>query len=144
MAFSLLDTAGMRTAEWYCVFHPRTPFFFWAKWLKQGYRHVELCRPIQYGSGIDEVVWLECYPNFEMLSVDLNYDPRPPWVRCPESTVVKVTAMRKAPSMRSWWLCGPMSCVEIAKAALGIRAFWIRTPWQLYQYLSKRNGIVVS
>lgn len=128
--------------EWYVVYHPRVPYYWFTKILKQGFRHVELARPIYYGSGADDVAWIHVLPSFEMFDVELSTDPRPPWVRCPDSTVQKVTAMRRHNQVRSWCDFGPSTCVEIAKAALGIRAFWVRSPWQLYQYIQKRNGVL--
>lgn len=32
-----------------------------------------------------------------------------------------------------------INCVEIVKSLLGIRAFWVWTPYQLYKYLIKRG-----
>ena len=141
---SLLDTPDSRIAEWYCVFLPREPYYRFTHLLKQGFRHIELTRPIPYGPGLSDVMWLNLFPNFEMLSADVDMDARPPWIKCPEATIVKVTAARKFLTVRSWCLIGPMSCVEIVKAALGIRAFWVRTPWQLYKYIRKRGGSIIS
>jgi hypothetical protein len=141
---SLLDTAGMKVREWYVVYHPRDPHFWFTKSLKQGFRHVELARPIQYGPSADEVAWHHVLPMFEMLDVELSTDPRPPWVRCPGATVQKVLAIRPFLSVRSWFDIGPTSCVEVVKMALGIRAFWVRTPWQLYRYIAKRKGVIRS
>ncbi len=141
---SLLDTADMRIAEWYLVYHHRTAYYRLAHLLKPGFRHVELCRPIQYGSALTDVMWLEVYPNFEMLTVDVNFDPRPPWVRCPQATIQKVTAARRMPSVRTWWQFAMPSCVEVAKNALGINSFWLRTPWQLYKYIRARGGVIIN
>ena len=38
------------------------------------------------------------------------------------------------------WLRPPMTCVELVKAALGIRAWWIVTPRQLARHLRRRLG----
>jgi hypothetical protein len=40
-------------------------------------------------------------------------------------------------SVRRKTRIGPMSCVELVKRVLGIPAFWIVTPWQLYRHLQK-------
>ena len=40
------------------------------------------------------------------------------------------------------WLRPPMTCVELVKAALGIRACWIVTPRQLARHLRRRCGAV--
>jgi len=130
--------------EWYVVFHRR----YWTRWffrgLKKGFQHVELARPIRIGPEIGDVVWLHMLPAFEMLDAELAFDSRPPWVRCPESTVQKVTAMRPKGKVRSWFHIGPITCVEAVKWALGIRSFWLRTPWQLYRYIQRRGGVVIS
>lgn len=139
---SLLDTVGCKVREWYIVYHHREPFYSFTKLLKPGFRHVELTRPMYYGPGVNDVAWLNVLPMFEMLDVDMNSDPTPPWVRCPSSTVQKVTAIAPLMSVRSWFDIGPPTCVEVVKMALGIRAFWVRTPWQLYQYIQKRQGVI--
>jgi len=79
-----------------------------------------------------------------MLEVELDHDPRPPWVKCPDSAIQKVTASRRLFSIRSKFEMGPFTCVDTAKAVLGIRAFWVRTPWQLYRYIQKRSGVIIS
>lgn len=89
-------------------------------------------------------MWLHILPTFEMLDAEVALDPTPPWTRCPESTVVKVTASRPLGHVRQWFHLGPMSCVEIVKNALGINAFWVRTPYQLYRYINRRNGVITS
>jgi hypothetical protein len=141
---SLLDTAGYKIREWYVVWHHREAHYWFTKHLKPGFRHVELARPLQYGPGVEDVVWHHVLPMFEMLDVELSSDPRPPWVKCPTSTVMKVTARSPLMSVRSWFDIGPMTCVEVVKMALGIRAFFVRTPWQLYRYLKKRSGVVIN
>lgn len=139
---SLLDIAGMKVCEWHVVYHDRVPYRPVFKLLKPGFRHVELARPIYYGPGLNDVAWLHVLPMFEMFDVELSTDPRPPWVRCPASTVQVVTAMRPLGQVREWFHIGPLTCVEAAKWALGIQSFWLRTPWQLFTYIRQRNGII--
>jgi hypothetical protein len=141
---SLLDTAGCKVREWYVAYFHREAYYWFTKYLKPGFRHVELVRPWQYGPKPTDVLWLQLFPTFETLDVDLCTDPRPPWVRFPSVMVQKVTTVRPLNSVRSWFDIGPPSCVEVAKAALGINAFWVRTPWQLFKYIQKRNGVICS
>jgi hypothetical protein len=117
---------------------------WWAKWLRPGFRHVELTRAVRYGPGMSDVLWLSLLPSVEMLDAEIGFDARPPWVRCPGSAFQRVTATRPVGSMRQWWHFGPLSCVEIAKMALGVNAFAVRTPWQLYQYIQRRDGVIQS
>jgi hypothetical protein len=138
------DARGTKIRDWYVCYFPRTPHFWFAHLWKQGYRHVELTRPLYYGPGPQDVMWLNLLPTFETLDVEVSYDPRPPWVKAPDAIIQKVTATRPYWAVRSWFDIGPPSCVEIAKAALGINAFWVRTPWQLHKYIAKRNGVIVN
>lgn len=141
---SLLDLADHKVRDWYVVYHHREPYYSFTKFLKPGFRHVELTRPLYYGPNVEDVAWLNVLPTFEMLDVELAHDPRPPWIKCPDSTVQKVTAIAPLMSVRSWFDIGPPTCVEVVKMALGLRAFWVRTPWQLYQHIAKCEGIINS
>lgn len=140
---SLIDTPGVMVREWYVVYHHRAEIIYWfGKYLKAGFRHVELTRPIYFGPNLGDVVWLNILPSFEMMDAEISTDPRPPWLKCPGSKVQKVTTIQPLKRIRSWFDAGPSTCVEIAKMALGINAFFVRTPWQLHQYIRKRNGII--
>lgn len=141
---SLLQTAGMKVREWYLVYLPRDHRRWWGKYLHPDFRHVELTRPIPYGPGITDVMWLHLIPTYETLDTELSFDPRPPWERCPGATVQKATALRAFDTVRSWWDFGPTTCVEVAKMALGIRAFWVRSPLQLFKYIQRRGGVITS
>lgn len=141
-SLSLLDTADSRVREWYLVYHHRDPHYWFTNYLKPGFRHVELTRPVYFGPNVEDVVWLNVLPMFEMMDVDISTDPRPPWVKCPGSTVQKVTTIQPFYKVRSWLDAGPSTCVEVVKIALGIRAFLVRTPYQLYNYVHGRNGII--
>jgi hypothetical protein len=110
--------------------------------LKPGFRHLELTRPLQFGPRVEDVVWINLISTFEMLDADVSTDPRPPWIKCPQSTVQKVTTIQPFYKVRSWFDAGPPTCVEVAKMALGIRAFTVRTPWQLFKYIQRRSGII--
>ena len=140
---SLLDlTEGERLTEWWVVYHPRDPYFFWASWLKQGFRHAELWRPYQFGKAVTDVVWLRLTPTFELIELTLELDPTPPWILHPGCTAQKVQVLHRDYTVRQWFAFGPPSCVEVVKHALGINKFWLRTPFQLYRYIKKLNGVI--
>ena len=76
---SLLDLeSGDRVVDWWAVFYPRTPHFWFAHLMKQGFRHVELMRPHYYGPLATDVMWLVLRPNFEILENHIEFDPTPP------------------------------------------------------------------
>lgn len=141
-SLSLLDTAGMMVREWYVVYFPRVPFYWFTHYFKQGFRHVELWRPVPFGNNLGENVWLRIHPCFEMLDAEIDTSPIPPWDRFHGVTVQKVTVCKRECGIRSWFDIGPPSCVETAKAALGIRSFFTRTPSQLYRYIKHRGGVI--
>ena len=46
----------------------------------------------------------------------------------------------RTPAPAGPYLRGPMTCVETVKALLGIRAWWILTPRQLYRRLRREDA----
>ena len=141
---SLLDAAEFKTTDWFLIYPPRPVARWWGRHLDPKFRHVELERPLYYGPATTDVMWLQVTPAHEMLDVQVSVDPAPPWVRQPQAIVQKATSARKWGSMRSWFDVGPTTCVEVVKLALGIRAFWVRTPYQLYKYINRRSGVIIS
>lgn len=138
----MLDVPGHKVRTYYVVYHPRVPYYWFTHLFKQGFRHVELARALPYGPNVDDVAWLHLLPTFETLDFDIASDNRPPWVRCPQSTVQKVTVIAPLGKVRQWFHIGPISCTEAVKWALNINSFWVRTPWQLFRYIEKRNGVI--
>lgn len=120
--------------EWYVIYYRRPDVnFWWSKRMNPDYRHVELWRPTRFGPESDDVLWTVMRPTFEFLEVETTLDAAPPWLRYPEV----VTAWQKVQTFgrRSQFLIGPPTCVEFTKSALGIRNFWIRTPFQLFKFI---------
>ena len=68
----------------------------------------------------------------ELLLVD-DY-PHPRLFADPEAVILPVKAITI--NKPRWTFC-IFNCVEVVKALLGIKAFWVWTPWQLYKYLIK-------
>ena len=139
---SLLDTADSAIRRWFVVYHDRN--YRCLRWLKPGFRHVELVRPVYYGPALSDVMWVGVFPRLETLDADVTFDSTPPWVRCPESAIQHVRVSRPLERPRERFHVGPITCVEIAKYVLGISSFWVRTPWQLHQFIQRRGGVITG
>lgn len=131
---SLLDTTGMWVTDWYLVFRNLPPegktSRLW-RLLKDGFEHVELWR-------CDRGIWLRIEPCFEIIEVEAH--ERPPWEMIPvelKPTVVRVQRTVPKGKLREPFFVGPWTCVDIAKAFIGLRAPFARTPWQLYKRLKR-------
>lgn len=141
MTVSLLDLADRATATWYVVYtESRNPLGI-NRWLKPRFQHVELWKRVPYGPEPDDQFWVRVDPGLEMMTVDVRMEVEPHWGH----VVAMQRVMTAAPlrRVRSWFHVGPVTCVELAKALLGINHFWLRTPWQLFKYIRKRKGILV-
>lgn len=143
---SILDVADSVIHQWFIVYRDRPGYFWFTHLQKRGFRHVEAWREFRYGPQVNDVMWIIVNPQFEMLDVVIDANPIPPWIRDPRCTVQNVTAARKCKRVRDWCQLGPASCVEYVKALLGIGidALFVRTPWQLYKYIAKRNCSIIS
>lgn len=124
---NLFDTSGKRVIDMYLVFYDRpAERGFWWRFVKPGFRHVEVWR-------YNGIFWLRIDPAMEYL--DVNADVGPPWVSLAalNPTIIRVIRAVDAGKTREPWFVGPLTCVEIAKACIGLRDFFVRTPHQLYK-----------
>lgn len=103
---------------------------------------MQLWRPISYGPRISDTIWLLLDPGMECVVADAIFRSDPPWTGNPALTVQRVTAVCQEKRVRNWFFFGPVTCVEIAKACLGVRSIGLRTPFQLYNYIAARNGVL--
>ncbi len=101
--------------------------------MKPGFQHVEIWRRISTN------LWVRCDPTVELIDVQLYGSP--PWrvLERLNPTVIRVRRIITKGRWRERFHIGPVSCVELAKAFLGVSGFFIRTPLQLYNFLRKEN-----
>ena len=105
--------------------------------LKSGYQHVECWREQVPGA------WLRFDTAMEFLSVELYGDP-------PSELLADIHTLRfegtvEPGHIRQPWRAGPVTCVDLTAALLGIRLPWyVRTPYQLYKFLKRHHGQKVS
>lgn len=61
-----------------------------------------------------------------------------------EDVKIQYMEVWRRPRYRVRTIFAPWTCVEAAKALLGIRAWWVLTPYQLYKYCEAHNGVDVK
>lgn len=136
---SLFDTANHEVATWYVVFQNRESPRWWRCFLTPGFQHVQLWRPTRYGPAVNDIIWQFVDPCLEMIKTGVLWGATPPWEFYPEATVLRVTILHPSGKIREKFFMGPVTCVELVKAYLGIGSIWIRTPYQLWRHLRKRG-----
>lgn len=130
---------GRYHVHWYVVYMDEDNDEWWNRFLKPGFRHIQLWRPVQFGPSLEDRFWLVVDPGMEHVDTKVDHYPTAPWDRMPGLTVQSVQTAVKAKQVREYCFVGPITCVEMAKAHLGIRAWTIRTPRQLYNYIRKNK-----
>jgi hypothetical protein len=100
--------------------------------LKEGFRHCFVL--LRKGPH-----WVSCDPLLNRMEIELHDLPGdfdfPGWLRGRGMIVVESAVAAK--NSRRPVAPFPFTCVEAAKRVLGIRAWWVVTPWQLYRYLMR-------
>jgi hypothetical protein len=127
---SLVDSVNAFLVDVWLVFYdvPRG-YRFW-RWMKPGFNHVEVWR-------LDRGAWARVDPCLELLNAEVYL--KPPWETglFPGAKFLRYTKLVKLGGIREPFMLGPITCVELVKAVLGIRTVFIRTPYALYKYLRK-------
>lgn len=128
---SILDTAGKYPTEWWLIYGNTDRPHWWNRYLAQGFQHVSALRR-------DGRVWLQFSPWGEFLDITVLRNDLTAWQIHPEAWhVQRVVTMREEGELRSKFHLGPITCVEMCKALLGIRSTFVRTPRQLFNYCKR-------
>lgn len=106
----------------------RSPFW---RWLRPGFQHVEIWKPLPIEG------WLRIDTSVE--AAVPQYFKGPPWEQLKRLNPTSIRVRRSVTNgkWRNPFFIGPVTCVETAKAFLGVASLFIRTPYQLYKFLRK-------
>jgi hypothetical protein len=125
---SLFDTIGRYPVDWWFIYSDMDDQSHWhSRLFKSGFQHVKALR--QSGR-----VWVLIESSFSFVDIQLIREDATPWQMFPHCTIQHVNAMRRCSDNVHPFHVGPLSCVELMKALLGVRAWRVRTPWQFYRY----------
>jgi hypothetical protein len=131
---SLLDTINRYPVDWWLVYSDMDDqTHFMGRLFKRGFQHVLALRR-------DGRVWVAIHPHFSFVDVQVIREDLTPWAMYPEATIQHIIAMRENAYSLSEFHVGPLTCVELIKSLLGIRAWYVRSPWQLYRYCRRVYG----
>ena len=126
-----MDESSKHTEHYYVIFR-KTRLKHWVfKWLDSELQHVYAVKESPGGE-----FWIVIDGKNSVTQVNLLSKVDYPHIRCiePDSVILSIRAIIDTSSYRHT-LC-VFNCVEQVKALLGIRAFWVWTPYQLYKRLS--------
>ena len=135
---SLVDTWEKSFIDWYIVFEHGDMPYWWAKYLHSGFRH---CYALRW----DGFNWIAIYPKLGHTDVMvLDYVNHNDIENIHKDTncsvIIHVKVWRESTRIRSPWPTA-ITCVEQIKALLGIRKWFLFTPYKLFNYLmEKHNG----
>lgn len=141
-SLSLLDLADREAVNWHVCYCNRENPRWWNRYLKLEYQHVQLRREIRFGPELNDVLWLVVDPGLSHVSLNLRGVDAAPWFDPEVLHTQRVQAAPKWWLVREWCFLGPITCVEISKAFLGINSWRVRTPWQLFKYLEERECVL--
>ena len=125
-----MDTGLKAVEDWYIIFVESDLDHWLIKRLQPYFQH---CYAVKESPGGEFWIIVDskhCYTDVRIES-KINY----PHIRAlaPDGVILKVRAIIR-PENR--WTLNVFNCVEVCKSLLGIRAFWLWTPYQLYRRLS--------
>jgi hypothetical protein len=117
-------------AEAWVLFYDTTNLWF-LQGLKKNFRHCSILL-------IDEQIMISLDLIGKKLEIDLcEILDLPEFERQLEVEHITVLKTKIRPVGPSWFSLIPVNCVELAKRILGIRAWGVLTPYQLYKFLTR-------
>jgi len=126
--------------EWFVVFEHSEEKFWYQKLLKTGFHHVYIMRKSTGGH-----FWLILDSSISNLNIDARSAKTFETAReyaGDYATVLKCPV--SIDTLVHTWQPGIITCVDVVKRCLGIRALRVQTPFQLFQYLERNcHGISV-
>ncbi len=130
-----MESCEQVTEHWYVIFTNAKYSNILEPFVHDGFQH---CYAMKKSKG--EILWHIINPMRSHIQVDfesLEDYPHPRAYAGYNSIILPVTARIDTSRFRG--TLGVFNCVEVVKGLLGIKEFWVWTPYQLYKYLRSQN-----
>ena len=127
-----MDNIDPNTVQnWYVIFRKTTLKHWVFTWLNPEMQH---CYAVKESPGGE--FWIVVDAKNSVTEVNLLSKIDYPHIRCvaPDSVILSIRAIIDPDNYR-YTFC-VFNCVEVVKSLLGIRAFWVWTPYQLYKRIN--------
>lgn len=129
-----MNDDGNYEVEYVVVFRdlPGRHSWIW-QLMRPGFRHVECWKRVIEGA------WLRLDTSLELLNVSVYGDPPQELIPSMWNPTYLHYKGEVVPfRVRQLFRTGPVTCVELTAALLGVRLPWyVRTPYQLYNFLQR-------
>lgn len=126
-----MDISKEVTEKWWIIFSNAKYDNILTPFVQDGFQHVYAMKKTE-----GEIMWHIINPMRSHIHVDLeplDAYPHPRAYAGDDAVILPVTAIIDTSRFRG--TLGVFNCVEVVKGLLGIKDFWIWTPWQLFNYL---------
>ncbi len=127
-----MNTSTKNIHEYYIVFTSSKHNNWMVRWQSKPFQHVYAVKKSPGGHFWIKVDAAASHTNIDLLPVS-EY----PHVRMLTDEYDVILPVKAVIEARDRWTLCVFNCVEVVKSLLGIRAFWVFTPRQLYKYILK-------
>ena len=131
-----MKVAKDTVVEWYVVFCGSDSTHWLIRNCRKGFQHAYAVRLDCSG-----YYWMIVQPNVSHIDIEMKPVKDYPTVESlmyNESTIIPVTAKIDISKVNS--TLGINSCVDVVKRLLGIKSYFVHSPYQLYKYLRRNDG----
>ena len=137
--YSLLESEhliGATKCKYYLIYEDKENTYWWSKFLKTGYKHVfALYFDGLFWSRLDFTIgWVQ----FDVLTYKTHATIKD--IIKGQNVTAQYVETWRIPRYRVRMFLAPWTCTEMMKSLLGIRAWWVITPYQLFKYCEAHNG----
>ena len=129
-----MDDSPATVEDWHIVFTKSRLKHWFIKRLPRSFQH---CYAVRESAGGQ--FWIVLDSRSSHLQAELYAKSEYPYIRqlCNERSgdcVILPIRARIDIKQNRWTFC-IFNCVEVCKSVIGVRAFWVWTPYQLYKHL---------